>query len=117
SVSEPVYQRVVADYSCRLAELDDRAKPMTAQIRAESQKLNALIVQVEAASEEVRLLREELEFRRAVGELNDSDLAERRMDPDRLIAEYENTLAAAGHLRARIAAALGSDDKLPPPLS
>jgi len=108
-VRPPVYQRVVDDYARRRAELDERLVPMLAHVRVEYQKFGALLARLNSAHEEAQLRREELGFRHAVGELSEPELAEARREPDRLAAEYEQTLAAAGRLRARFVDALGHE--------
>ena len=110
SVPQPVYQKVVDDYSRRLAALDERAKPMKAQILGEHHKLETLLTQLRRAHEEIRLQQQELEFRHAVGEITESGLAEGRLEPDRLIEQYATDLAAAEGLHARFTEACGLDE-------
>jgi len=117
-VSEPVYRKVADDYSRRLALLDDRTKPMKADVLAEYQRLHTLLAQLKVVYDDAREEREELEFRHAVGELNDSELAEGRLRPNRLVEQYEAELQAAEQIRARFSEALGiGDDPIEVPTS
>jgi hypothetical protein len=117
SVRPAVYQRVIDDYSHRLAELNERLAPMLPQMRVEYQKLDGLVARLKTALEQAELRREELQFRHAVGELSEPELAEARLEPDRMAAQYEGELAAAERLRARFASALGEEVGGDPQLS
>ena len=69
--TDSVYRRVLADYERRRMELEEQAAPLQAEAQREYQKLRAVYDELKAAHEEARLNKEEIEFRRAVGVLEE----------------------------------------------
>lgn len=114
-----VYRRVLDDYDRKRADLDARAAPLTAAAREQYQALLALERQVQAAVTDARLTKEELEFRHAVGELNEEDLRSRAAGPEGVIARLQTDLDAVIELKTRFVAVVPSEDVLlpqaPPP--
>jgi hypothetical protein len=109
NVTEAVYQRVIEDYKKRCATLEQQAKPLKAQARAEYRKLGQLIGQTGRAYEQARFQKEEFEFRHAVGELDDAQLGERLRDPQRVLDECQADMTAIDEQKARFIEALGSE--------
>jgi pSer/pThr/pTyr-binding forkhead associated (FHA) protein len=114
-VAEAVYKRVVEDYARRAAALEQQSAPLRAQARAEYRKLKALIDALGRTHEQAQLQKDELQFRHAVGELNDIELADKLDDPQRVLdqcAAGGNELDAS---KARFIEALGSEEALEAP--
>ena len=114
-VDAVVYRRVLDDYERKRAELDARAAPLTAAARAQYQALLALERQVQAAFTDARLAKEELEFRHAVGELDEAELQTRIAEPEGVIARLQTDLDAVMGLKAKFVAVVPSEDVLLPP--
>ncbi|MFN7976720.1 MAG: FHA domain-containing protein [Vicinamibacterales bacterium] len=110
-----VYRRVLDDYDRKRAELDARAAPLTATARAQYQALLALERQVQSAYNDARLAKEELEFRHAVGELDEGELQTRIAEPDGVIERLQIDLDAVIGLKAKFVAVVPSEDVLLPP--
>ena len=73
-VSSPVYERVRKDYETRRAALEQESRPLKEHARREYRRLEALLREVEQAVEAASLDKEEVEFRREVGEFPDGRL-------------------------------------------
>jgi hypothetical protein len=112
SVNQAVFSRVLEDYADRHAALDRQAAPIKAQVRRAYRKLRETLNRAHATEEEARLAAEELEFRHAVGELDETELAERRQDPDRVIERCRSQLATLDALKAHFIEAFGSEAEL-----
>lgn len=85
TVEPAVSARVLGDYDARLRALRAEAAPLRARARAEFEKLRALYGEVDAREARARLDKQELEFRRAVGEIDEPDLRERVKEPDAVL--------------------------------
>ena len=70
-VSAEVFERVRTDYETRREELDTPARPLEAAARREGVKLRQLHGECEAALRAAELEREEVDFRFALGELDE----------------------------------------------
>ncbi len=81
-VEEPVWQKVVEDYGQRASQLADQAGPLRAKVAAEYAKLRTVRDRVSAVADTARLAKQELEFRHAVGEIGDDELADNLPGPD-----------------------------------
>jgi hypothetical protein len=114
-VTDAVFRQVAEDYANRCAALEARATPLRAQARGEYRKLGQLIGQTGRAYEQARFQKEELEFRQAVGELDDEQLADRLRDPQRVLDECHADMTAIDELKARFVEALGSEQALEEP--
>lgn len=115
-----VWQRVVGDYSSRLAAVEAQARPLKARARQEYAKLRVLIDRVTKEQQTAGIARAELEFRHAVGELDDGELAERMKEPAGILTRCGEELEAIGSLKSRFIEAFGSEAELetaPPPES
>jgi hypothetical protein len=92
-VESAVYARVMADYGKRRADLEAQAAPLVKKALVEYRKLRASYDAVRATQAAARLDKEEIEFRHALGEVDDSTQAKRLEEPERLIAETTEELA------------------------
>jgi hypothetical protein len=116
-VDSLVFQRVLDDYNKRHGALETRAAPLKMRARQEYQKLKAKRDKTHATHEDARLAKQELEFRRTVGELTDAELAERLSAPEQTLASTSEELSALDALKARFIEGFGSEAELdlPPP--
>ena len=117
SVSEVVYQRVRSDYETRFQSLEEQARPLRDAARVEYRSLQGVLERMQEAVDAARLAREELEFRRDLGEFDDHEYESRRQDADAELDQLEGELAQAAEVRERFIAAFPSEEDLvsPPP--
>lgn len=111
-VDEPVFRRVVEDYTRRHGTLERRADPLKAQARGEYRTLLDWRAGVESAHEDARLIRQELQFRHAVGELDEAALDVQVQGPEETLAQCRAELASIDALTARFVEAFGSAETL-----
>jgi hypothetical protein len=71
--SQEIYQRVCSDYRSRLAELDEQAAPLKRSLEEQYRKLVAHREVLQSKLADVQARRDELEFRRQIGEFGDAD--------------------------------------------
>jgi hypothetical protein len=114
-VKEPVWRRVMDDYSARVAALEDQAAPLRDQVRTEYQKLRALLDRVNVLRESTDLEKAEFEFRHAVGELTDRQLEERLRGPAKTLEQCTADLGAIEEQRSRFLSAFESEAQLDAP--
>ena len=114
-VSDPVYRRVVEDYTKRANALEQQATPLKSKGRAEYRKLHVLIADVTRIRDQARLEKEELEFRHAVGELDNDALAAGLETPQGRLDQCEADLARIDEYSARFIDAFGSKEALDVP--
>ena len=114
-VSDPVYRRVVEDYNKRATSLEQQATPLKTKGRVEYRKLHQLIAEVTRLRDQARLEKEELEFRHAVGELDDDQLAQGLQAPQGRIDQCEADLSRIDEYSARFIEAFGSKAALEAP--
>jgi len=114
-VSDPVYRRVIEDYTKRASALDQQATPLKTKARAEYRKLHQLVADVTRIHDQAKLEKEELEFRHAVGELDNDQLAEGLAAPQGRLDQCEADLARIEECTARFVDAFGSKEKLDAP--
>jgi hypothetical protein len=114
-VSDPVYRRVVDDYNKRATALEQQATPLKTKGRAEYRKLHVLIGDVTRIRDQARLEKEELEFRHAVGELDDADLRTGLEAPQGRLDQCEADLARIEEYSNRFIEAFGSKEALEAP--
>jgi pSer/pThr/pTyr-binding forkhead associated (FHA) protein len=110
SVAEAVHARVIDDYNKRAAALDRQSAPLRAQARTEYRKLRALVDEVDRARERARLEKDELEFRHAVGEFDEAELATRLQAPQQALDRCQTDQAILDEQAVRFLAALGSEE-------
>jgi pSer/pThr/pTyr-binding forkhead associated (FHA) protein len=110
AVTAAVYERVVKDYQSRLVVLRAEAAPLKRRVRSEYQKLQQVIDGLRKRLETANLDREELEFRREVGEIDEAEFSAKVKDPAGIIESTEAELAGLEEQAARFVEALGPDD-------
>ena len=115
NVSQAVYRRVADDYVKRSAALERQAAPLRAKALVEYQKLRQLVQQVSRANEQAKSEKEELEFRGAVGELDEGRLADEVQAPQHVLDECGSDLASIDEHKARFIEAFGSEAALESP--
>jgi hypothetical protein len=91
-VEAAVFSRVMADYGKRRADLEAEAAPLVTKALIEYRKLRASFEAVRATQAAARLDKEEIEFRHALGEVDDAVQTDRLKEPERLIAETTEQL-------------------------
>src|SRR5215204_5402644 len=109
-VEAAVFSRVMADYGKRRADLEAQAAPLVTKALVEYRKLRASFDAVRATQAAARLDKEEIEFRHALGEVDDPVKADRLKDPERLIAETTEQLVGLDKQEALFAQALPGVD-------
>ena len=109
AVSAAVYARVTADYEKRLSALRAEAAPLKKRVRAEYQKLRAVADRLKARAETARLDKEELEFRRDLGEIELPDFEKKVAAPTAILEECQAELDTLEQEGARFLEALGPD--------
>ncbi len=111
AVTAAVYERVVKDYQSRLSVLRAEAAPLKRRVRAEYQKLQQVIGGLRKRLETANLDKEELDFRREVGEIDEAEFDAKVKDPAGIIADTESELSGLEEQAARFVEALGPDDE------
>src|SRR5262245_10382099 len=109
-VESAVYTRVMADYGKRRADLEAQAAPLVTKAMVEYRKLRNTFDMVRGTQAAAKLDKEEIEFRHALGEVDDPVKADRLKEPERLIAETTSELAALDKLEALFGQALPGVD-------
>ena len=85
-VSAEVYQRVHSDYRKRQAELMSQAAPLIQKAGESYRALRMELIELESAFKTAQLDREEVDFRHALGEFDEKELANRVKAVDARIA-------------------------------
>lgn len=111
-VSSPVYERVRRDYETRRAALEQESRPLREQARREYRKLQALRHEVEQAVEAASFDKEEVEFRRELGEFPDGAYKERLAACEKHLAEERQDLEAVLQMKATFLDAFRSEEDL-----
>jgi hypothetical protein len=109
-VEAAVFARVMADYGKRRADLEAQAAPLVTKALVEYRKLRASFDAVRATQAAARLDKEEIEFRHALGEVDDPVKVDRLKEPERLIAETSEQLAGLDKHEALFGQALPGID-------
>jgi hypothetical protein len=114
-VSDPVYRRVIDDYTKRASALEQQATPLKTKARGEYRKLHQLVSDVTRIHDQAKLEKEELEFRHAVGELDNDQLTDALSAPQGRLDQCEADLARIEACTARFVEAFGSKAALDAP--
>src|SRR5262245_40712535 len=109
-VESAVYTRVMADYGKRRADLEAQAAPLVTKAMVEYRKLRNTFDMVRGTQAAAKLDKEEIEFRHALGEVDDSVQSDRLKEPERLITETTAELGALDKLEALFGQALPGVD-------
>lgn len=111
-VSPVVYARVRSDYEARRNELARGSQPLKEKARREYQRLKVLRAEVEGAVQQLSLEKEELDFRRDLGEFPDDEFTKRIADCDKRLAEERQQLEDVLQMRNSFLAAFRSEEEL-----
>ncbi len=118
SVAAPVFVRVRNDYETRRKSLEAEAAPLKAAAQAQYVKLAALLSRSAADHEAARLDREEIEFRHALGEFDNTEFKRKLAEIDQQLAAKAASREQALAVRQRFVDAFRSEaeleSKLPP---
>jgi hypothetical protein len=107
-----VYERVLEDYRCRYAALEEKARPFKDGAREQYRKLRALHEDIASDCEEARLSREELELRHSVGELDEAPFKEKLREIDNILKRHEAELTEVDQLAMRFVEVFRSREEL-----
>jgi hypothetical protein len=114
-VSSAVYERVRKDYETRRLALEQESRPLKEQARREYRRLQALRREVEQAVEAASFDKEEVEFRRELGELPDGLYKERIAACEKHLADERQDLEAVLQMKATFLDAFRSEEDLETP--
>src|ERR1017187_8428327 len=114
-VSSAVYERVRKDYETRRLALEQESRPLKEQARREYGRLQALRREVEQAVEAASFDKEEVEFRRELGELPDGLYKERIAACEKHLADERQDLEAVLQMKATFLDAFRSEEDLETP--
>jgi hypothetical protein len=112
SVAEAVYLRVRADYVAKRNALEDQARPLRDKARGEYARLLAILAELEAAHETVKLDQQEIELRHTLGEFDKKEYDQRMKAIAAVAAEKGAAHEQARALRERFLAAVRAEDEL-----
>jgi hypothetical protein len=111
-IDKVVYGKVLQDYRKRRETLVAAAAPLKEQARREYRKLQRLYDRVKKNYEQAQFEKEELEFRRAVGELHDEELVLKLEGPEKRLEECRSELAGLDEQKAQFIDAFGSEEDI-----
>ena len=111
-VSAEVYQRVQSDYRKRQGELSSQAAPLIQRAGEAYRALRAELVELESAFKTAQLDREEIDFRHALGEFDDKELAARVKAVDARVVEHGQARTKALALKERFLAVVSNESEL-----
>ena len=114
-VSSPVYERVRKDYEARREALEQESRPLKEHARREYLRLQALRSEVEQAVEAASIDKEEVEFRRELGEFPDGAYKERLAACEKHLAEERQDLEAVLQMKSTFLDAFRSEEDLETP--
>lgn len=110
-VEEAVARKVLADYDARHEDLERKAAPFIRRVRDEHDRVRQVVDRIMRADEDARLLKAEADLRHAVGEIDETELAERVAGPNEIRASCAQQLAALDAIKSRFVEALESTDE------
>ena len=116
-VSAVVYKRVRTDYETRATALDAESRPLKERARREYAKLKNVRRDVERSVEEASLEKEELEFRRDLGEFPGDQFKQRLKECEARLAERRKELEEVDKLKEQFLGAFHSAEELEAPAS
>ncbi len=111
-VDDTIYRRVRADYESRNADLEKEATPLKDEARGEYEKLCSIFDQLKQALDQALGVKQELEFRHAVEEFDQTTLAEKLKEPEKVIEQCRSQIGDADKLKERFIAAFHSEEDL-----
>ena len=111
-VSAEVYERVHGDYRRRLDELMNQAAPLKQRAGEAYRGLRSELANLEKVFTSARLDREELDFRHALGEFDETELKQRVKAVDLRIEEHGKAHALALSLKERFLSVVAGETEL-----
>ncbi len=111
-VSPAVYDRVKRDYETRKTALEQESRPLKERARAEFRRLVALRARAAQAVDAAALEKEELEFRKDLGEFPDEEYRERFAACEIRLAGEKKVLDDVDLTKAKFLEAFRSGDEL-----
>ncbi|MGZ5426250.1 MAG: FHA domain-containing protein [Thermoanaerobaculia bacterium] len=114
-VSSAVYERVRKDYETRRAAFEQESRPLKENARREYRRLQALRREVEQAVEAASFDKEEVEFRRELGEFPNDAYKERLAACEKHLADERQDLEAVLQMKATFLDAFRSEEDLETP--
>jgi hypothetical protein len=114
-VSAAVYERVRKDYETRRTALEQESRPLKEHARREYRRLQALRREVEQAVEAAAFDKEEVDFRRELGEFPDGLYKERLAACEKRLADERQDLEAVLQMKATFLDAFRSEEDLETP--
>lgn len=112
AVSADVYARVQADYRAQLDQLLAQMAPLKEQARSVYRRVRAALDRIEQTERELKLAKEELDFRFSLGEFDERVHGERGRELDARLGECGSARERAQTLRERFRAVFESDEDL-----
>jgi hypothetical protein len=112
NVAEAVYLRVRSDYVAKRDALEAEARPQRDKARGEYTRLQAILSELETATEAINLDRQELELRHQLGEFDKKEYEHRLKAIDTSAAEKAELNNQASALRERFLAAVRAESEL-----
>jgi len=108
----PVFERVRADYSKRLEDLDQQAAPLKQAAREQYSNLRQLIERFEADHEAIKLDQQELELRHKLGEFDDKEFQRRIKAIEASVKDKAEARARGLEMKARFLEAFHAESDL-----
>jgi hypothetical protein len=112
SVAEAVYLRVRADYAAKRGVLEEKSQPLRDKARGEYARLLAILGELEAAHETVKLDQQEIELRHTLGEFDKKEYEQRTKAIAAVAAEKGAAHEQARALRERFLGSVRDEDDL-----
>ena len=108
----PVFERVRADYTKRLDDLDQQAAPLKQAAREQYSNLRQLIERFEADHEAIKLDQQELELRHKLGEFDDKEFQRRIKAIEASVKDKAEARARGLEMKARFLEAFHAESDL-----
>lgn len=112
NVSPVVYARVRSDYEARRSELARGSQPLKEKAHREYQRLKVLRIAVERAVQQLSLEKEELDFRKELGEFPEDEFTKQIADCEKRLADERRDLEDVLRVRESFVAAFRSEEEL-----
>jgi len=104
--SSAVIEKVIADHQIKAALVADDIQPLIPQVAEELSKINALIGEVEQSKGDLGERIEELELRKAIGEISDEEFDSLTADGKDTVREADDQIESHAKARDQIQAVL-----------
>ena len=105
--SSSVIEKVIADHQIKASLVADDIQPLIPQLQEELATLNGLIGEAEQSVGDLGVRIEELELRRAIGEITDEQFDEMAADGKGTVDDANSKISGLAEARDSVAAAIG----------